>query len=324
MNQLYESLNDTLVSFVGQYVGKYISLDLSIWLYRILTPLVVTFLLPCIFVLLIYFSSLTLYIFRWHKQVILQSFDSGEFSFWNVARKFIAAMWDGHAWIYHGYEVIGMDNLPVDGPALIVYYHGAIPIDMYYFVARVYLERDRLIYTVADNFLFKLPGWQIIADAFKVTPGTIQSCSQILKEGNYLAISPGGVFEAQFGDSNYELMWGKRVGFARVALESNAPIIPMFTENLREGFRAVNFARSFCLRLYSAFRFPIRPIWGGFPVKFRTYLGKPIAYDSTMSPEELQTKCAAAIRDLIDQHQRIPGSIFHAMLDRFRSKGKKD
>lgn len=35
-----------------------------------------------------------------------------------------------------------------------------------------------------------------------------------------LAISPGGVYEAQFGDSYYELMWKKRVGFAKVALDA--------------------------------------------------------------------------------------------------------
>lgn len=35
-----------------------------------------------------------------------------------------------------------------------------------------------------------------------------------------LAISPGGVYEAQFGNSYYELMWKKRMGFAKVALDA--------------------------------------------------------------------------------------------------------
>lgn len=66
-------------------------------------------------------------------------------NYWNVARKFIACIWDAHAVIYHGYEVTGMENIPKDGPALIVYYHGAIPIDMYYLVAKVCIEQDRLV-----------------------------------------------------------------------------------------------------------------------------------------------------------------------------------
>lgn len=113
---------------------------------------------------------------------------------------------------------------------------------MYYFVARTYLLRERLIYTVGDRFLFKLPGylfriqfelsiyfdrfffvgWGIISEAFNVSPGTIQSCSNILKDGNMLAISPGGVYEAQFGNNNYELLWRRRLGFAKVAIDSKA------------------------------------------------------------------------------------------------------
>lgn len=57
-------------------------------------------------------------------------------------------------------------------------------------------------------------------EAFKVIPGTVQSCSNILKEGNILAIAPGGVYEAQFGNSNYQILWKNRVGFAKVALEA--------------------------------------------------------------------------------------------------------
>lgn len=53
----------------------------------------------------------------------------------------------------------------------------------------------------------------------KVIPGTVQSCSSILKEGNLLAIAPGGVYEAQFSN-NYSLMWKKRLGFAKVALDA--------------------------------------------------------------------------------------------------------
>lgn len=151
--------------------------------------------------------------------------------------------------LYHGYEIRGIEHLPTNGPALIIYYHGAIPIDMYYFVAKIYLKLDRLIYTVGDRFLFKLPGWKIIAQALKVSPGTVKSCTDTLNRGNILAISPGGVYEAQFGNNYYELLWQNRLGFAKVAIESKAPVIPMFTENLREGFRNIGIARRFFITL---------------------------------------------------------------------------
>lgn len=67
-------------------------------------------------------------------------------------------MWEAHGWAWHGYEVQGLDNIPDNGPALLVYYHGAIPIDYYYLSAKCIIYKKRLIYSVGDRFLFKIPG----------------------------------------------------------------------------------------------------------------------------------------------------------------------
>lgn len=119
-----------------------------------------------------------------------------------------------------GYEVVGLENIPQDKPVLFVYYHGALPVDLYYFIAKIFLFHSRLVHTVADRFLFNIPGLSILTNVMKVIPGTVQTCSAILKEGNMLAISPGGVYEAQFSDLYYQLMWKNRVGFAKVALDA--------------------------------------------------------------------------------------------------------
>lgn len=57
-----------------------------------------------------------------------------------------------------GYEIIGFERIPETGPALLIYYHGAIPIDFYYILARTYLYKRRMIRAVGDRFLFKTPG----------------------------------------------------------------------------------------------------------------------------------------------------------------------
>lgn len=67
-------------------------------------------------------------------------------------------------------------------------------------------------------------------------------------------------------------------------------IIPMFTENLREAFRTVSVGRRILLKLYAMTKFPFAPIYGGFPVKMITHIGKPIPYDPNVSVEELQSK----------------------------------
>ena len=93
------------------------------------------------------------------------------------------------------------------------------------------------------------------------------------------------------------------MGFARAALQADVPVLPVFTENIRcftyyngtfydlkiglcalesnrpcsrEAFRALPFGHRFFLWLFEKTRLPLRPCFGGFPVKLRTHIGKVI------------------------------------------------
>ena len=118
------------------------------------------------------------------------------------------------------HEIIGLENLPDSGPALLIYYHGAMPIDFYYVYSKTLLYKNRKMKIIADKFLFKIPGLGSLLEAFEVTPGTKDQCVSLLNKGHILSISPGGVREALFSDHNYEVIWGTRAGFAQVALEA--------------------------------------------------------------------------------------------------------
>jgi 1-acyl-sn-glycerol-3-phosphate acyltransferase len=65
-------------------------------------------------------------------------------------------MWVAFGSIWYGYEANGWENIPDEGPALIVYYHGAVPIDYYQLVAHCILKKRRVIHSVVDTFLFKV------------------------------------------------------------------------------------------------------------------------------------------------------------------------
>lgn len=67
-------------------------------------------------------------------------------------------------------------------------------------------------------------------------------------------------------------------------------MIPVFTQNLREAFRSVGFGKRLWLKLYTITKLPFVPIYGGFPVKLRTHVGKPIPYDGNLTPEQLHIK----------------------------------
>ncbi|KAL0811839.1 hypothetical protein ABMA28_009266 [Loxostege sticticalis] len=315
----FDTKNDfvkILIAIAGFYMGifylEYVDAEYSLWLTWFLTPVIVTFLLPAVIIVLIYISSIIFHLYRLYR---LRVVDGVQNDWRHAARLAIMALWDAHGWLWHGYEIRGLENVP-DGPFLLIYYHGALPIDMYYFTARMLLFKRRHIHTVADRFLFKIPGWAALLEGLCVIPGTVQTCAGVLRSGNPLAISPGGVYEAQFGDHYYRLHWKSRMGFAKVAQEAKVPIVPMFTQNVREAFRTVGWLRGICLRIYAATRVPLAPVYGGFPVKLITHLGKPIPHDPSVTPEQLQQKVATAIEQLVEEHQRVPGSILLALTER--------
>ena len=202
-----------------------------------------------------------------------------------------------------------------------MYYHGALPLDYYYFVAKVVLHKRRIIHSVVDTFLFHVPGFGAILHAFACTPGTVASCAKDLSEGNLLGLSPGGVYEAMFSDhKKYQVEWKSRVGFAKIALEAKVPVIPIFTKNIREAVRTFSFGKGLMKFIYNKTRLPCAPIYGGWPVKLTTYVGDPISHDPNDTPESLRDKCKEAIEKLIKDNQRIPGSVCMALFERFARK----
>ncbi|XP_064201814.1 DGAT1/2-independent enzyme synthesizing storage lipids-like isoform X2 [Anguilla rostrata] len=243
-------LSSLLEEWVGlENLEGYLSyLDYLVWVF---TPLAVVFILPLFIVLFLYLSILFLHVYK-HKNELREAYS---YNLWDGARKTLATLWDGHGSIWHGYEIHGLEKIPDKGPALIVYYHGAIPIDYYYFLAKVVLHKGRMCHSVADHFLFKVPGFRLLLEVFSVFHGPREECVRALRSGHLLGISPGGVREALFSDETYPLLWGRRHGFAQVAIDARA--------------------------------------------------------------------AQQAVQSLIDRHQKIPGNVFRALLERIYTKHKE-
>ncbi|XP_032078835.1 transmembrane protein 68-like [Thamnophis elegans] len=225
--------------------------------------------------------------------------------------------WDG------GYELHGIENIP-DGPGLIIYYHGAVPMDYLCFLAKIFILKRKCCYSIADDCVFIFPGVQALAGVTGIIQNKKEECLNVLKKGKLLGISPGGMREALFSDKSYKLIWHKRKGFAQLAVDMKVPIIPMCTQNVREGYWIFGRSRALARRLYEYSRIPFLPVYGGFPVKFRTYIGEPILYNPNVTSEELAEKTQIALQSLIRKHQQIPGSICRALLERFHKEKKKE
>ena len=94
-------------------------------------------------------------------------------------------------------------------------------------------------------------------------------------------------------------MWKKREGFAFVAREANVPIIPMFTENIRDAYVNMESGMILWRKIYDLTKVPLTPLYGGFPVKLTTHIGQPIYPDKYETLADFRMAALKAMEDLI-------------------------
>ena len=233
----------------------------------------------------------------------------------NRALALIANTWSAYTKFYHDQTFQGLENIPKDSAALLIWYHGPVPVDYFGLVAKLYARDGRMVNTIVDRCLTALPGYQNVEKYLKASAGGKGYCVDLLENGELLAVAPGGSREALF-DESYSADWGDRTGFAKVALLTGAPIIPIFTENIREAYCTMSTGRKIWRYIYNKTKLPIIPIYGGFPVKLTTHIGTPIRVTQDETAHQLKERVEGAIAEMISTHQRPEPSIKEAVMDR--------
>ena len=208
----------------------------------------------------------------------------------------------------HRFELHGEDNLPAEGAALLVFYHSFCALDVWIAGSEVYRRTGRLIRFLGDRFLFHTPGLRRVVRWSGAVPGNREDAVRMLSTGHLVGVAPGGVREALAGrQDHYQVMWGDRLGFAHVALAAQVPIIPVFTENAEEIYRAPGADSAPVQALYERTRVPIVPVVGlgllPVPVRLTAHIGAPLPYDPADTAESLRDRARDALQGLIDRNQ---------------------
>jgi len=240
------------------------------------------------------------------------------------ARTVCAKMWEVYGKVYHGQEYHGMENIPEKDGALVIYYHGPVQVDYFGLVGKIWLSQGRMMCSVVDRSLDKTINQTLnineLSKYLNMFPGSVDSCAELLQSGELLGIAPGGAYESLFGDYNYPVLWQARLGFAKVALKANKPIIPVFTENIRESIFSIpgrmTAGKKMWDYIYQSTKMPLVPMYGVFPVKLKTHIGSPIYPKPGMTPEELRQLTVDAMEAMIAQHQTLPGNLGQALAGR--------
>lgn len=123
----------------------------------------------------------------------------------------------------------GLENIPTEGPVLLVGNHNLMGgIDAPLLLPEVLRRRGRLIRGLAENVLISVPGIRHLLHRFGSVRGTRRNCQALLERGEAVIVFPGGGREAvRRKNEKYLLKWEGRTGFARMAIEAGAPIVPV-------------------------------------------------------------------------------------------------
>jgi len=315
VNMFDSDMSEEIMLFVA--LVEFIVALVIDWYTVVLTGTIIMFFIPAVVLILFYAVAVFLYAYKEQRKDSYKDKGSWSDHFWNSARLSVCTFISLLGKYWHAHEVVGIENIPDRGPALLVFYHGTLPIDLYYSMAYLRIKKRRRLKIIVDHFLFKMPGMKLVMQVFGCFTGPAAECVKMLRRGHLLAICPGGVREAIFATDKYPVMWKTRTGFAKVALAAKVPIIPVFTTNCRESFKVVRTGQKFTRWLYERTRLPFVLYYGGFPVKMKTFFGPRIQYDQSMTPKEVAALCQQSIEGMIKEHQTVPGSALGGLKDRW-------
>ncbi len=164
------------------------------------------------------------------------------------------------------------------GPCIYVAHHGAgyLVLDLlvagYLLAWQEWHERGAaqtpLRVAAAESRIEKiLPGLAAAKRHLGLVDPSEESCLAVLARGEQLLITPGGMREARPTRDFYRLRWAGRYGFARLALATGAPIVPLAVVGGTQAYPGVRLGR---LSLWTPLPLPAR---------LDVVLGEPLAVE---------------------------------------------
>ena len=129
-------------------------------------------------------------------------------------------------------EVSGLEHIPAEGPVLLVGNHsgGTMIADSFVF-SQAFYERfgaNRLFHQLAHDLVFKMPGLRTLVQRWGTVPASPENMRRALDRDAALLVYPGGDVET-FRPSwqTSDIRFDGRMGFVRLALEHDVPIVPV-------------------------------------------------------------------------------------------------
>jgi len=137
--------------------------------------------------------------------------------------------------------LIGLENVPARGPFMLVGNHQLLGMqDLPTLVRELERRCGVRVRGLADRFHFSVPLWRDLLLGMGAVLGTRENCAALLAAGEAVLVLPGGAREVyKRRGQQYQLLWGNRAGFARMAIEAGCPIVPFAAVGAEDRFHVV-------------------------------------------------------------------------------------
>lgn len=194
---------------------------------------------------------------------------------------------------YFQVQSSGIEHVPVGAAILAPNHSGMLPIDAAMLWIDVTARTDRVLRTVADRFIPRLPFIGTWFARTGVVAGTHTNVRRLLERGELVAIFPEGVTgPAKPFRDRYRLQdW--RVGHAEHAVRNRVPVVPVAIIGAEEAWPVL--AR-IPWRMFSAPYLPIPFTPLPLPVQLTIRYGKPIELSGDADDPHVVHAAAARVR----------------------------
>lgn len=214
--------------------------------------------------------------------------------------------------LYHRHRVVGLENIPKKGGALIVVNHSFATYDSFLLGAAIYEKHHRLVHALGHSWLFRIPGVRELMTDAGAVPAGMDAALGLLKRRELLGLAPGGMREAlRSSEERYRVRWGDRKGFVRLAIQAGCPIVLAACPRADEIFDVS--AGLLTEIAYAKFKLPVAYVrgWGPLPraVPLTHYVAKPLTPPpAPNSPKRLEalvdewhSELTAAMDELLER-----------------------
>jgi 1-acyl-sn-glycerol-3-phosphate acyltransferase len=225
-------------------------------------------------------------------------------------------------WLYKKYfrvQLHGVERVPADGRVVLVANHsGQLPFDAAMIEVALLLEKDppRIVRALVEKWVPTLPFVSTYMARCGQVVGTPENCRRLLVADEAILVFPEGVrgLNKPFKERYKLRRFG--LGFMRLALESNAPVVPIGVVGAEEQAPAILDLKPLA-RLLAFPAFPITPTLLPFPLptRYHIHFGEPMRFSGSPDDEdaELEGKVSeveAAVQGLLDRGLRERKHIF--------------